>query len=112
MEFYENFDIWTFENKKIFCNLEIFGKLWNLVRHNFIGQHILALVGQRPIPNIPHGRCTHSEVELRKCCLGQSEKRKIPYHLIKNNSPFIHTFTLCYSDGCTRYTNEITEQEK
>ena len=29
-----------------------------------------------------HTRCTHSEVELRKCCLGQSEKSKIPYHLI------------------------------
>jgi len=30
-----------------------------------------------------HARYTHSEVELRKCCLGQSEKSKIPYHLIK-----------------------------
>ena len=29
-----------------------------------------------------HARYTHSEVELRKCCLGQSEKSKIPYHLI------------------------------
>jgi hypothetical protein len=27
-------------------------------------------------------RCTHSEVELRKCCLGQSEKSEIPYNLI------------------------------
>ena len=27
-------------------------------------------------------RYTHSEVELRKCCLGQSAKSKIPYHLI------------------------------
>jgi hypothetical protein len=39
--------------------------------------------------NIPHAGCTHlharythSEVELRKCCLGQSAKSKIPYHLI------------------------------
>ena len=31
-----------------------------------------------------HARYTHSEVELRKCCLGQSAKRKIPYHLIIN----------------------------
>ena len=30
-----------------------------------------------------HARYTHSEVELRKCCLGQSAKSKIPYHLIK-----------------------------
>jgi hypothetical protein len=29
-----------------------------------------------------HTRYTHSEVELRKCCLGQSAKSKIPYHLI------------------------------
>ena len=29
-----------------------------------------------------HARCTHSEVELRKCCLGQSEKSEIPYYLI------------------------------
>jgi hypothetical protein len=40
------------------------------------------LVDQWASPNIPHTRCTHSEVELRKCCLGQSEKSKIPYHLI------------------------------
>ena len=33
-------------------------------------------------PNIPDARCTHSEIELRKCCLGQSAKSKIPYHLI------------------------------
>ena len=45
---------------------------------------ILALVGRWASPNIPHARCTHSEVELRKCCLGQSEKSKIPYHLITN----------------------------
>jgi len=44
---------------------------------------ILALVGRWASPNIPHAMCTHSEVELRKCCLGQSEKSKIPYHLIK-----------------------------
>jgi hypothetical protein len=30
-----------------------------------------------------HARYTHSEVELRKCCLGQSAKSKIPYHSIK-----------------------------
>ena len=35
-------------------------------------------------PNIPHARCTHSEVELRKCCLGQSANSKIPYHLINS----------------------------
>ena len=29
-----------------------------------------------------HTRYTHSEVELRKCWLGQSAKSKIPYHLI------------------------------
>ena len=58
---------------------------------------ILALVGQWASPNIPHVRCTHctcgilTQVELRKCCLGQSEKSKIPYHLtkccIENKSP-------------------------
>ena len=32
-------------------------------------------------PNIPHARYTHSEVELRKCCLGQSEKSEVPYYL-------------------------------
>jgi hypothetical protein len=31
-----------------------------------------------------HARCTHSEVELRKCCLGQSEKSEIPYYLMIN----------------------------
>ena len=32
--------------------------------------------------------------------------------LVRGN-PFIHTYALCYSDGCTRITNEITtEQEK
>jgi hypothetical protein len=40
------------------------------------------LVGRWASPNIPHARSTHSEVELRKCCLGQSEKSKIPYHLV------------------------------
>ena len=30
-----------------------------------------------------HAKCTHSEVELRKCCLGQSEKSEIPYYLIR-----------------------------
>ena len=44
---------------------------------------IFALVGGWASPNIPHTRCTHSEVELRKCSLGQSEISKIPYHLIK-----------------------------
>ena len=33
-------------------------------------------------PNILNARCTHSEVELRKCCLGQSEKSEIPYLII------------------------------
>jgi hypothetical protein len=31
----------------------------------------------------------YSEVELRKCCLGQSAKSKIPYHLI--NTHYIHS---------------------
>jgi len=37
-------------------------------------------------PNRPpeaHARWTHSEVQPRKYCLGQSAKSKIPYHLIK-----------------------------
>ena len=33
--------------------------------------------------NLKKIACTHSEVELRKCCLGQSEKSEIPYYLIK-----------------------------
>ena len=36
-------------------------------------------------PNRPpeaHARWTHSEVQPRKYCLGQSAKSKIPYHLI------------------------------
>ena len=58
---------------------------------------ILALVGRWASPNIPQVRCTHctrgilTQVELRKCCLGQSEKSKIPHHLtkccIENKSP-------------------------
>ena len=44
---------------------------------------ILALVGRLASPNIPHARCTHPEVELRTCCLGQSEESEIPYYLIK-----------------------------
>ena len=35
-------------------------------------------------PNRPHeadARWTHSEVQPRKYCLGQSAKSKIPYHL-------------------------------
>ena len=32
--------------------------------------------------------------------------------IIVRGSPFIHTYALCYSDGCTRITNEKTEQEQ
>ena len=52
------------------------------------GNEISSLVGRWASPNIPHASCTHctqgvhSEVELRKCCLGQSEKKEIPYYLI------------------------------
>ena len=49
-------------------------KFYEWVRRN--------LIGRWASPNIPHARCTHSEVELRKCCLGQSENSEIPYHLI------------------------------
>ena len=37
-----------------------------------------------------HVRYTHSEVELRKCCLGQSPKSQILYHLING---FIYLWT-------------------
>ena len=32
--------------------------------------------------------------------------------IIVRGSPLIHTFALCYSDGCTRMTIERTEQQK
>ena len=76
-----NFEI--FDNFDLFCNLigrlEMKSRLWldNVETSNRQETKI------DTSPNIPHARCTHSKVELRKCCLGQSAKSKIPYHLIK-----------------------------
>ena len=49
-----------------------FGFGWSLGKPEYTSREVYSL----------HARCTHSEVELRKWCLGQSEKSKIPYHLI------------------------------
>ena len=87
LKFYKNYEFfWNYWNLKFWNFLkylkffEIF-EILNLKMFTFFC--ILTLVGRWASPNIPHAGCTHSEVELRKCCLGQSEKSKIPYHLIK-----------------------------
>jgi hypothetical protein len=83
---FQNFK--NFKKNYLFYNFEIFENfemLWmSRTQFDWSTQlDFLALVGRWESPNIPHARCTHSEVELRKCCLGHSEKSKIPYHLIK-----------------------------
>ena len=59
-----------------------------------------------------HARYTHSEVELRKCCLGQSAKSKIPYHLINIYISLIYMIdvqldisyiSLIYTHSCMIY---------
>jgi hypothetical protein len=73
----ENFwQFWIFlENFDLFCNLigrlEMKSRLW------------MDNVETRNRPPEAHARWTHSEVQPRKYCLGQSAESKIPYHLIK-----------------------------
>ena len=103
---------------KILKSCEIFWKFWNFIKFlhffeinemfwnfefgNFTFFCILTLVGRWASPNIPHARCTHSEVELRKCCLGQSEKCKIPYHLITIfKDPNVAKQLSCNHDKCS-----------
>ena len=64
-----------FENFDLFCiligRLEMKSPLW---------------LDNVETPNRPpeaNARWTHSEVQPRKYCLGQSAKSKIPYHLIR-----------------------------
>jgi hypothetical protein len=66
LKFYEIFAIWLADWK------------WNLVSGWSVGKPEYT---PRELYSL-HARCTHSEVELRKCCLGQSEKKEIPYYLI------------------------------
>ena len=49
-----------FENVHLFCILTG----WSVGKPEYTSCEVYSL----------HTRCTHSEVELRKCCLGQSEK--------------------------------------
>ena len=76
--------IWNFENfehlrkTNWFDNILIFWnfrKFWNL-------DLFLDNVETLNRATEAHGRWTHSEVQPRKYCLGQSANRKIPYHLI------------------------------
>ena len=60
---------------KILNILEILEMFWNF----------LICLDNVETPNRPpeaHARWTHSEVQPRKYCLGQSANNKIPYHLI------------------------------
>ena len=100
MRFFEIFEI-LYEFFEIFWN---FIKFWNFdlfLQFDWpTGNEISSLVGQcwnteytidknrhkpeytsREVYSL-HERCSHSELELRKCCLGQSAKSKIPYHLV------------------------------
>jgi hypothetical protein len=53
---------------------------WNLVSGWPVGKPVYT---SREVYSL-YARCTHSEVELRKCCLGQSEKSEIPSYLINS----------------------------
>ena len=93
LKFFENFEIiyeilkmfWNFvkfwnlkffENVDLFCNLigrlEMKSRFWldNVETPNRQETKIDTSL------NIPHARCTHSEVELRKCCLPNQKKAK------------------------------------
>jgi hypothetical protein len=61
-------------------------KFWNLMKFLKVLKFLMNFLKFWKIlkfwnlwPNIPHARCTHSEVQLGKC---QSEKREIPYYWI------------------------------
>ena len=101
MKFFENFEL---QKKKLtFFAIWLAAWKWNLVWLDNVETPNRQKTKIDTGSNIPHARCTHcmrgiltvrevyslharythSEVELRKCCLGQSAKSKIPYHLIK-----------------------------